>query len=115
MKLSEDELNCLEEGAILLTPNLRLSRALVACYGQYQQSLCNRVWEPPTIFAIDLWLQQQWQCLDNPSAILSGSQSALLWEQIISDISPSLNANSVVASAEQAYELCYEWQLDKQD
>jgi probable DNA repair protein len=115
MKLSAQELNWLNNSAVLLTPNLRLSRALIASYGQHQYSQQKTVWEPPAIFAIEMWLQQQWQSIQSTHTILSSAQSALLWERVIGELSPELNANSVVTAAEQAYEFCYLWKLDKQD
>lgn len=114
-QLNWESIRC---GACVLTPNLRLARELNVQYAAYMTAQGEVVWEKPNIFAIDVWVRSLWNSALQTHCVelnlLSTQQSLILWEQVIGDMSPALNAASVATVAEQAHQLCYLWQLDRQ-
>lgn len=110
---------------LVLTVNKRLANALRDDYNQYQQALSlHMTWQSPDILPITSWLQRCWQeqtsinKSQKPLLLLNSTQEHVLWQQIICNSSaenPLLQIESTAQSAQQAWQLCQQWDIDYRD
>jgi probable DNA repair protein len=110
----------IEQGGLILTPNRRLSRRLMADIESQLAVKALKTWQTPRILPIDTWVNQHWQQLMAVGSIqakqlLSKQQDLCLWEQCIaqSEISQTLlRPASAAGSAQEAYQLVRSWLLN---
>jgi probable DNA repair protein len=113
-------LDIIERGGLILTPNRRLSRRLMADIESQLAVKALKTWQTPRILPIDTWVNQHWQQLMAVGSIpakhlLSKQQDLCLWEQCIaqSKISQTLlRPASAAGSAQEAYQLVRSWLLN---
>lgn len=80
----------LDEGVLLLTPNLRLSRRIKAECDRQQMAAGKRAWRPAAVKALEHWLGECWLAAVNAGQlkagrVLSTQQEAELWRQVIEE------------------------------
>jgi ATP-dependent helicase/nuclease subunit B len=106
----------LADGAIAVTPNRRLARALLHAFDAEQSASGRTAWPTPSILPYQTWLTTLWeQCVaagvtDDETLLLTPPQAALLWEQIVdTDARPLLNPRGAAAIAAEAWSLVHAW------
>ncbi|WP_162846022.1 PD-(D/E)XK nuclease family protein [Seongchinamella sediminis] len=80
----------LDDGVLLLTPNLRLARRIKAEWDRQQMGAGKQVWRPAAVKALEHWLEQCWQAAVNKGQVeagrvLTGQQESELWRLVIED------------------------------
>lgn len=112
--------NLITPGTTLLTPNQRLSAALLSRYNQLQVQQKKSSWESLDILPLSSWLKRLWddcsakKITANPF-LLSKDQEAILWEIQLRKFPESQFLLQVAATAElamSAWELLKLWQVD---
>lgn len=84
-----DRLRQLDKNSVLLTPNQRLAKYLRELYQRIQIDEQKTCWHTPEILPVHVWLNRLWEnyannnLLDLP-LVLSSTQEALLWQQMLS-------------------------------
>ncbi len=110
----------LQQGACLLTGNLRLSRFLSQNFARHAAARAQTVWLTPAIMPLQNWLDQARETLLINGAIeaeivLNAQQEALLWEDIIRH-SPEgevlLRPHATARQVQQAWQLLHAWRLE---
>jgi ATP-dependent helicase/nuclease subunit B len=103
-------------GAVAVTPNRRLARALLLAFDAEQLASGLSAWPTPSILPYQTWLTTLWQqCVaagmaDDASLLLSPPQAALQWEQIVdADGRALLNPRGAAALAAEAWTLVHAW------
>uniref|UniRef100_UPI0025B817C4 hypothetical protein n=1 Tax=Desulfonatronospira sp. TaxID=1962951 RepID=UPI0025B817C4 len=124
--LSEkDVFQALEEGALLLTVNRRLSRSLLQRFTSHQASTGRTAWETPDILPFSSWIIR---CMEeityhHPDVShplpITRDQELSLWEDIIRQSPHSrglLHLEETARQAARAWTLFEQWNLqDRQD
>lgn len=116
----------LQRGFTLITPNLRLSRAIKQAWDREQMQAGQVTWEPAPVCALEQWLAGQWQQavragVVSPAITISPLQQAELWRQVIrddtsaTDSAPLLRLDAAVDLARQARELMLRYGIDPAD
>lgn len=110
----------LENGTLILTPNHRISSAIL---DSYSQTLTSNSWKTPAVKAIDIWIKQQWRLLANLGIapccefqILENTEELLIWSAVIEQSlqnHPLLNPDETAAQASRAYQDLRQWSLDE--
>ncbi|MEH6605858.1 MAG: PD-(D/E)XK nuclease family protein [Pseudomonadales bacterium] len=109
-----------ERGALILTPNRRMSRYLSKAIEAEIAQRKERSWPTPRILPIDSWAYKLWnqQLITGKIAAqlpLTRAQDLLLWEQVVAQ-SPYnetlLRPAATAKMAQQASEILTLWQLD---
>jgi len=101
---------------LILTPNNRLRSKIIQAWGHYQVSQGHNVWQPPRVYALEPWLEKQWQTLlgqgyqDITHAIASADKERILWHKITAD-SGLLQPDSVATQAASALNTLHLWGL----
>ena len=117
----KDVFQALEEGAILLTVNRRLSRSLLQRFNNHQSSLGRKAWETPDILPLSSWILR---CMEeityhrpdisHPLPI-TNDQELSLWEDIIRQSPHSrglLHLEETARQAGRAWMLFEHWNLE---
>ena len=106
----------LADGAIAVTPNRRLARALLHAFDAEQSASGLTAWPTPSILPYQTWLTTLWEkCVaagetDDEVLLLTPAQAALLWEQIVdADGRTLLNPRGAAAIAAEAWSLVHAW------
>jgi probable DNA repair protein len=106
----------LADGAIAVTPNRRLARALLHAFDAEQSASGLTAWRTPSILPYQTWLTTLWeQCVaagvtDDETLLLTLAQTALLWEQMVdADGRTLLNPRGAAAIAAEAWSLVHAW------
>ena len=93
--ISHQIVNCLKNGAILLTPTRRLASGVMKSFDSLSEADCKKeamtksiqTWETPTILSLKDWSLQFWQTIEisgiEQRYLLSSHESLLLMESII--------------------------------
>lgn len=114
-KLSEI-IGLIDEGALVLTVNKRLSRYILATYDHVMESRGHMAWKTPVVMPIGSWLLELWN--SEPSGIrfpaLGHGRARVLWDEIISGdktLAPgeARLARSVAETSFMAYVLIHEY------
>jgi ATP-dependent helicase/nuclease subunit B len=87
-KLDQALYEQLTDQQLLLTPNRRMARHIVAAFNQQQKNTGLAAWPAARVFAIEDWLQQRWQDLQDRGSTrmrwtLSAWQEQALWQEVI--------------------------------
>lgn len=113
-----DEQTCLQQlqdGALALTPNQRLS---VYMHERVRQHATRNAWPSPEILPLTTWLCAYYdkQALMQPlPRRLNANQSNHLWRLAMTDEQVLLAEHSTRARCQSAWQLCQEWLLDLND
>ena len=127
-KISEAQAFCmLENRALLVTANQRLSRYLTRRYHRQQKEAGSMVWKTPDILPYSAWLGRVYDQARYPAGgnfendfsvllnhLLSAGQERFLWEAIIRDSAAGkdlLQISEAAGEAAQAWEICRQWQI----
>ena len=112
---TQEVLQALREGALLVTVNNRLARHW---RGQFTQAVAaeNALWNAPQILPWGAWLRRLWDeasWLDaDAPLLLDASQAALVWQKIIErDDAPLLQARATARLAQDAWRLAQDWRI----
>lgn len=116
-------LNLLEQaksGALILTPNRRLSAWITSYYNQKQNKDGLTTWQSPQILPYNSWISSLWDeysysSLDNNAPILlSPAQETYLWEAIVTKSEASnhlLQVSAAADLAQSAFNMLCQWNL----
>ena len=106
----------LADGAIAVTPNRRLARALLRAFDAEQLASGRAAWPTPSILPYQTWLTTLWEqfvaagVTDDETLLLTPPQAALLWEQIVdADGRTLLDPRGAAALAAEAWSLIHAW------
>jgi ATP-dependent helicase/nuclease subunit B len=106
----------LADGAIAVTPNRRLARALLQAFDAERRASGLTAWPTPSILPYPTWLASLWEALvftaatDDETLLLTASQAAVLWEQIVeADGRVLLDPRGAAALAHEAWSLLHAW------
>ncbi|VAX07377.1 hypothetical protein MNBD_GAMMA25-2656 [hydrothermal vent metagenome] len=111
----------LEQGAILLTGNLRLCRFLGQAHAEHAAAQKQVVWLTPEVIPLKDWMLQVRETLlingqIKTGIILNPQQEILLWETIIRN-SPEgealLRPHATARQVQQAWQLLHDWRLEE--
>lgn len=102
----ETLVRALAQGALVLTVNKRLARALRDRFDAWMSASGSEVWGTPKIYGLDTWLLRCAGELDEDAGLLSEGASLYLWERVIeAEVAGSeLALLQVPASARRAQE-----------
>src|SRR6266508_2709798 len=117
MPLLPDTLqNALATGAIVVTPNRRLARALVALHDATQRDAGRAAWVAARALPWDAWLRSLWEDAvsagetGNFTRLQSPLQASHSWNQIVdADASPLLDARGAASLAADAWKIAHAW------
>jgi probable DNA repair protein len=111
---------CLDDGALVVTGNLRLQRALLAAYEQRASDNSLEVWATPDILQWSTWLERCWQDavlsgeLSSDALLLSAEQEHQAWTSIIGRSTFSvLRQEAAAEQAGKAWQLLQQWQYSR--
>lgn len=118
-----------QNGAALVTANRRLARKMTADYAAFMAASNRTAWESPRILPFGAWVGALYDALlltldKNPGDTdafawpepLSEQQERWVWAGVIRDSgygSQLLQASAAAKTAQQAWAICRQWQLDK--
>lgn len=109
----------IQAGALVLTPNRRLSATIHKQYQTYCLEQNKQCWQTPDILPIIVWLQKQWQHdanknFNTASLLLNPAQEQFLWEQVLSQAKENeflLRTTETAEIAKAAWGLLNQWQV----
>ena len=109
----------LDDGTTLLTVNNRLAQEMHRRFDQEQAVLGKKVWPTPDIVPWSAWLRRCYEQLIDTGfttrVLLNQHQERLLWERVVRN-SPAgkelLRPAAAARTAQEAWRLVHEWQLD---
>lgn len=106
-----------EQGAVLLTVNQRLSRHYVYLHSQAQLAAGREWWETPGILPLSAWLRSlHASCVSDGSSVkslLPDIAAERVWQQILANDAASsvlLDTDLAAASAQSAWRVANAWQ-----
>ncbi|MFV0275976.1 MAG: hypothetical protein ACK5HY_02180, partial [Parahaliea sp.] len=112
----------IDQGYILLTPNLRLARRIKSEWDEFRISCGDRVWQPLAVHPLEHWLRAQWQrrCVCAPAlrrVVLEAGQALALWRRVIEadrqrEHYPLLQVAAAASQARQARDNLLRWRID---
>lgn len=107
----------IEADELILTSNQRLAAKITQAWGERMARENHGAWQAPRVFAIEHWLAQCWEQLQDQNhslthglAIVGKQQSAYYWERAISQQTPDL-IGSYTKTAEKTLAVLQNWQL----
>ncbi|MFW5901686.1 MAG: hypothetical protein ACOCTS_01470, partial [Thermodesulfobacteriota bacterium] len=119
----------IENGAALVTANRRLARKMAGDYAAYMAASNRAAWETPRILPYGAWVSALYEALlfnldkhpDQSGAYswpepLSEQQERWVWAGVVRDSeygSRLLQASAAAKTAQQAWAICRQWQLEK--
>ena len=105
----------IEEGAILLTPNLRIRDAIVC---QYLNETKTGVAPTPEVYPVDVFIQDHWKIHARRSAgsnsnlsLISSQEELLIWDHVLET---SLLSESLLNTEETANTIAHSYRMGKQ-
>lgn len=107
----------LDNGAVLVTGNRRLARALQDDHARHQQAAGRRAWATPAILPWGAWLISLWQgshAERSPRILLDATQTRLVWERVIRESGIGeglLGIGSTAAQVAEAWQLARDWEI----
>ena len=108
--------DALASGAVVVTPNNRLARHLVALHDEEQRAAGRVVWLAPSVLPWSAWLERLWLdvlaagCRPEPPRRISQGQSAYLWARLVAaEGLPLMDENGAANLAAKAWSLVHAW------
>ena len=119
MRLPNEIESAFENGATVLTANVRAARWLRREYALRQREAGRRVWATPPIEDWDSWVLRLWQAatLSKPDAplLLTSLQERSVWERMQRDDAKLLvSPEGMAALAEEAYKLLCDYEAHEE-
>ncbi len=110
----------LSPSTTLLTPNRRLSSALLKQFNQQQREQKKSCWPTLDILPLPSWLQRLWQHhaaqeIHSVPLLLTPNKEIILWEEILQQAlrdKPLLHIAATAELAKSAWDLLQQWQID---
>ena len=103
-------------GAVVVTPNKRMARHLVALYDSEQRADGRTAWPAPTIVPWRAWLERLWLdvlvagCRPAPPRRVTEAQSAYLWTRlVVAEGLPLMDERGAAELAAKAWSVVHEW------
>jgi len=103
-------------GAVVVTPNKRMARHLVALHDREQRAEGHTVWPAPTIVPWSAWLERLWldvlsaSCHPDPARRVTPAQSAFLWSRLVAaEGLPLMDERGAADLAAKAWSLVHAW------
>jgi ATP-dependent helicase/nuclease subunit B len=108
-----------DNASTLVTANLRLSRTLLAAYGEERVAAGELAWKTPEIYVWRHWLHLMFDSADDFQGLpsrLNSQQSRLLWERCIQqEVDRSIvSISNLGRVARDAWSRMNEWELDRE-
>ena len=107
----------IEAEQLILTSNQRLAAKITQAWGEHMASENKGAWKAPRVFAIEHWLSQCWDELQDQNhslveglAVVGKPQSSYYWDRAINQQDPDL-VGSYVKTAEKTLAVLQNWQL----
>lgn len=103
-------------GVTVVTPNKRLSQALMADFDAFQIARDLKVWEAPDILPFGAFVERLWEDAlysdlgEKLPLLLTPAQEQHLWEQVLKDSSFLLNEGAA-RQAREAWRLIHQWRV----
>src|SRR5260370_21887034 len=100
----------------VVTPNKRLSQALMSEFDDFQIKKNLTVWEAPDILPFGAFVERLWEDAlysdlgDKLPLLLTPAQEELLWQQIVSG-ADILFSQPAAAQCREAWRLVHEWRI----
>lgn len=110
-------LEALDNGAVLVTGNRRLARALQDDHARHQQAAGRHAWATPAILPWGAWLISLWQgghAERSPRILLDATHTRLVWERVIRESGIGeglLGIGSTAAQVAEAWQLARDWEI----
>ncbi|HVJ23617.1 MAG TPA: hypothetical protein VM756_06745, partial [Burkholderiales bacterium] len=104
-------------GVTVVTPNKRLSQALMAEFDVFQTQKNLTVWEAPDILPFGAFVERVWEDAlysdlgEKLPLLLTPAQEQHLWEQIVGDLNFLLKEGAA-RQAREAWRLVHQWRID---
>ena len=102
----------------VVTPNRRLSQALMSEFDAFQISKDLKVWEAPDILPFDAFVQRAYEdalysdlAVELPT-LLTPAQEQVLWQEAVSN-SNLLSLSDTAEQCRKAWKLLHEWRIGK--
>lgn len=116
----------IQNSALVLTPNHNTSvQLLEACGAAIKLKFASSVCITPAIYAVDIWIRNEWQQLLNAGTpgipqclVLEPSQELFLWKSIIRNSSIGatlLNLEATAISVQEAYRIIQQWEISVEE
>ena len=106
----------LANGAIIVTPNRRLARTLIALHDSEQRAAGRNVWPGVTVLPWDAWLDALWQdavaagVVADDASLRTAVQAAHAWNRIVAAFAaPLINPRGAAGLAADAWALVHAW------
>jgi probable DNA repair protein len=103
-------------GTIIVTPNNRLARDLVARFDRMQVEAGHRAWAAVRAVPWHAWLRSLWLdalaagAVQEPRTLISDDAAAHLWDRVVAqDSTPLLDAHGAAALAADAWAMFHAW------
>ena len=103
-------------GAVVVTPNKRMARHLVALHDRERRAEGRTVWPAPTIVPWGAWLERLWLdvlaagCRADPPRRVTPAQSAFLWSRLVAaEGLPLMDERGAAELAAKAWSLVHAW------
>lgn len=107
----------IDSDELILTSNQRLAAKITQAWGEHMVQENRGAWKAPRVFAIEHWLAQCWEQLQDQNhslieglAIVGKQQSAYYWDRAIRQQTPDL-IGSYTKTAEKTLAVLQNWQL----
>jgi probable DNA repair protein len=107
----------IEAEQLIITSNQRLAAKITQAWGERMAGTNKTVWKAPRVFAIEHWLAQCWDQLQDQNhglveglAVVGKQQSSYYWERAISQQDQDLVGN-YAKTAEKTLTIVKNWQL----
>ena len=103
-------------GVTVVTPNKRLSQALMAEFDDFQIAKDLKVWEAPDILPFGAFVERLWEDAlysdlgEKLPLLLTPAQEQHLWEQIVKDASFLLK-DGAARQCREAWRLVHQWRI----
>jgi len=121
---SDNFMQAIEEGSLIITGNLRLARHLIQQYDIYIAAKGKAVWRSGYIMPWNNWLLEYWQeqilagRVAIPKLLLSPEQELQVWKQIITaseQWNGLLRINATAKQIQKSWQLVNDWKVELSD
>jgi hypothetical protein len=103
-------------GAVVVTPNKRMARHLMALHDREQRAEGLTVWPAPTMVPWSAWLERLWLdalaagCRPEPARRVTPAQSTFLWSRLVAaEGLPLMDERGAAELAAKAWSLVHAW------
>ena len=106
----------LEQGATLLTANMRLARQFRIDFDNHQKSSGRKVWPTAEIYPWPVWIARMYGTIFTAATVMNTHQELALWQRAIAEDSIDLlDIESTAKAAARAWRLVETWNVPMDD